>query len=138
MVADAEDQRSGLLHLNEATGPLFKIRDDPRVTAIGRLLRRTSIDELPQLWNVLRGDMSLVGPRPPLASEVSEYEEWHFDRLQVRPGLTGLGQVQGRSDLPFDETVRMDLFYVENWSVTYDLYLLLRTIPMILSARGAY
>ena len=82
--------------------------------------------------------MSLVGPRPPLASEVSEYEEWHFDRLQVRPGLTGLGQVQGRSDLPFDETVRMDLFYVENWSVTYDLYLLLRTIPMILSARGAY
>src|SRR5207244_2794976 len=88
MVEDAEDRKQDLIHLNEAVGPLFKIREDPRVTPLGRLLRRSSLDEVPQLWNVLRGDMSLVGPRPPLTSEVTEYEEWHFDRLEVRPGIT--------------------------------------------------
>jgi len=138
MVRDAEARKPSLTPLNEARGPLFKIRDDPRITPVGSWMRRWSIDELPQLWNVLKGDMSLVGPRPPLSSEVSEYEEWHFDRLEVRPGLTGLGQVRGRSDLTFDESVRLDLFYIENWSVSYDLYLVLKTIPVVLSREGAY
>src|SRR5262249_3124071 len=116
MVRDAEARRQEVDHLNEASGPLFKIRRDPRVTRVGRFLRRCSLDELPQLLNVVRGEMSLVGPRPPLRSEVSAYERWHFARLEVRPGMTGLGQVTGRSDRSFEDTVRLDVFYIENWS----------------------
>ena len=138
MVTGAELMLADLASCNEADGPLFKVRQDPRVTRIGRWLRRYSLDELPQLWNVLRGEMSLVGPRPPLPTEVELYEEWQLDRLEVRPGITGLWQVSGRSDLSFDEYVRLDLFYVENWSLAYDLFILVKTIPMLISTRGAY
>jgi exopolysaccharide biosynthesis polyprenyl glycosylphosphotransferase len=117
---------------------MFKLRDDPRVTAVGRILRRFSLDELPQLLNVVRGEMSLVGPRPPLPEEVTRYEDWQFDRLEVRPGITGLWQVSGRSDLTFDDCVRLDLFYIENWSLAYDLYILAKTLPVLVSQRGAY
>jgi lipopolysaccharide/colanic/teichoic acid biosynthesis glycosyltransferase len=138
MVQDADAKLDGLKHLNEATGPLFKLKKDPRITRVGRWLRAWSLDELPQLWNVLRGDMSLVGPRPPLPAEVAQYEDWHFDRLEVRPGMTGLWQVRGRSQLPFDDYVRLDLFYIENWSIGYDLYILAKTLPAILSHKGAF
>jgi exopolysaccharide biosynthesis polyprenyl glycosylphosphotransferase len=138
MVDGAELMLDQLASRNEADGPLFKIREDPRVTRVGRWLRRYSLDELPQLWNALRGEMSLVGPRPPLPREVEAYEEWQLDRLEVRPGITGLWQVSGRSELSFDEYVRLDLFYVENWSLTYDLFIILKTIPILLAARGAY
>jgi exopolysaccharide biosynthesis polyprenyl glycosylphosphotransferase len=138
MVTGAELMLTDLAGRNEADGPLFKVRDDPRVTRIGCWLRRYSLDELPQLWNVLRGEMSLVGPRPPLPREVEAYEEWQLDRLEVRPGITGLWQVSGRSDLSFDAYVRLDLFYIENWSLSYDLFILAKTIPKLLSARGAY
>jgi len=117
---------------------MFKLREDPRVTPVGRWLRRFSLDELPQLLNVLRGDMSLVGPRPPLPEEVTHYEDWQFDRLEVPPGITGLWQVSGRSDLSFDECVRLDLFYIENWSLAYDLYIIAKTMPVLMSRRGAY
>lgn len=122
---------------NDSDGPLFKSKLDPRVTGAGRVLRRWSLDELPQLLNVLRGDMSLVGPRPPLPEEVDRYEDWQRDRLEVRPGMTGLWQVRGRSDLSFDDYVRLDLFYIENWSLAYDFYLLAKTIPAVLLGRGA-
>ena len=138
MRVGAEDMLDDLRRLNEATGPLFKLRDDPRVTSVGRWLRKWSLDEVPQLLNVLRGDMSLVGPRPPLPEEVREYEDWQFDRLEVPPGITGLWQVSGRSELSFDEYVRLDLFYIENWSLAYDLFILAKTIPMILARKGAY
>jgi lipopolysaccharide/colanic/teichoic acid biosynthesis glycosyltransferase len=138
MVADADQQLALLVDRNEADGPLFKMRNDPRVTRVGRFLRKWSIDELPQLVNVLRGDMSLVGPRPALPSEVMQYHDWHRDRLEVRPGMTGLWQVKGRSQLAFDDAVRMDLFYIENWSITYDLYILFKTPHAVLSHRGAY
>jgi exopolysaccharide biosynthesis polyprenyl glycosylphosphotransferase len=137
MVVDAEERLAELRHRNEADGPLFKLRDDPRITRVGKVLRRMSIDELPQLLNVLGGDMSLVGPRPPLQSEVDAYEDWQRDRLEVRPGITGLWQVSGRSDLSFDEYVRLDLFYIENWSLAFDLYLIAKTIPAMVAARGA-
>jgi len=123
---------------NDADGPLFKLRDDPRVTRIGRFLRRSSLDELPQLWNVLRGEMSLVGPRPPLASEVAAYEQDVHRRLLVKPGLTGLWQVSGRSDLSWEDSVRLDLYYVENWSFTSDLRILWRTLRTLREQRGAY
>lgn len=138
MVVGAEGMLDDLRELNEADGPLFKLKDDPRVSRVGRWLRKWSLDELPQLVNVLRGDMSLVGPRPPLPEEVREYEDWQFDRLEVRPGITGLWQVSGRSNLSFDEYVRLDLFYIENWSPAYDLYIMAKTIPILLSRRGAY
>lgn len=138
MVVDAEERRDALLGLNQASGPLFKIDHDPRVTRVGRVLRRWSLDELPQLFNVLAGDMSLVGPRPPLPKEVAEYEEWHFDRLEVRPGMTGLWQVSGRAELTFDDYVRLDLFYIENWSLASDLFLLLKTVPAVFHGRGSY
>jgi exopolysaccharide biosynthesis polyprenyl glycosylphosphotransferase len=138
MVAGADQQLDELRARNEADGPLFKLRQDPRVTRVGSVLRRYSIDELPQLWNVLKGEMSLVGPRPPLADEVALYEEWQLDRLEVRPGITGLWQVSGRSELSFEDYVRLDLFYVENWSVAYDLFILSKTIPLLVSTRGAY
>ena len=138
MRAGAEDEKNDLAHLNEATGPLFKIRNDPRITPVGKFLRRTSLDELPQFWNVLNGDMSLVGPRPPLPNEVAQYEEWHKRRLDVSPGLTGLWQVSGRSELTFDEMVMLDLYYIENWSPWLDIWIMLKTIPALLTARGAY
>ena len=138
MMVGAEALLHTLRDKNEADGPLFKIRADPRITEIGRWLRRWSLDELPQLLNVLKGDMSLVGPRPPLPHEVKQYQDWHFERLEVRPGLTGLWQVSGRSDLPFDDGVRLDLFYIENWSLAYDMFILLKTVPAMLTSRGAY
>lgn len=138
MVTDADELRDTLAELNEATGPLFKVRNDPRQTRVGRFLRRYSLDELPQLYNVLRGEMSLVGPRPNLPYEVEQYQEWHKKRLSVSPGLTGLWQVSGRSDLTFDEMVLLDIYYVENWSLALDLHILLRSIPAVLKGRGAY
>jgi exopolysaccharide biosynthesis polyprenyl glycosylphosphotransferase len=138
MVAGADLMLESLRDRNEADGPLFKLREDPRVTRVGRLLRRYSLDELPQLVNVLKGEMSLVGPRPPLAGEVAHYDEGQLDRLEVRPGITGLWQVSGRSDLSFEDYVRLDLFYVENWSIAYDLFILSKTIPLLVSTRGAY
>jgi exopolysaccharide biosynthesis polyprenyl glycosylphosphotransferase len=138
MIRDAEARLPDLLARNEASGPLFKIRDDPRITRVGRVLRRYSIDELPQVLNVLKGDMSLVGPRPPLPNEVATYEEWHRGRLDVRPGITGLWQVRGRSELSFDDYVRLDLFYIENWSILYDLFIMGKTIPAVLLRKGAF
>lgn len=138
MHQDAERIVHELMAINEATGPLFKSRRDPRVTRVGRVLRRWSLDELPQLWNVLRGEMSLVGPRPPLPREVAQYEPYHRRRLSVAPGLTGLWQVSGRSELSFDEMVEMDIYYIENWSLGLDLRILLRTIPAVFRGRGAY
>ena len=129
MRVGADEMLQELRALNEADGPLFKLRDDPRVTRVGRWLRRWSLDELPQILNVIRGDMSLVGPRPPLPEEVREYEEWQFDRLEVPPGITGLWQISGRSDLSFEEYVRLDLFYIENWSLAYDFFIVAKTIP---------
>jgi exopolysaccharide biosynthesis polyprenyl glycosylphosphotransferase len=138
MVADAERLKSQLEQLNEADGPLFKIKDDPRLTRVGRFLRRTSLDELPQIFNVLKGEMSLVGPRPALPEEVAAYEPWHRKRLEALPGMTGLWQVSGRSNLGFDEMVMLDIYYVENWSPGLDLSILIRTIPKVLIGEGAY
>lgn len=138
MVAGAEAMQADLQGPGRSTGPLFKMREDSRVTGVGRFLRRWSLDELPQLLNVLSGTMSLVGPRPPLPAEVASYEPWHRDRLEVRPGITGLWQVSGRSELSFDDYVRLDLFYIENWSLAYDLYLLVKTVPAVVSGRGAF
>jgi lipopolysaccharide/colanic/teichoic acid biosynthesis glycosyltransferase len=138
MYIGADDRHLQMAEHNEATGPIFKMKADPRVTTVGRFLRRTSLDELPQLWNVLRGEMSLVGPRPPMPNEVLEYKDWHTGRLEVSPGMTGLWQVSGRSDLTFDEMVMLDLFYAENWSLGLDARILLRTVPTVLLGRGAY
>ena len=138
MVVGADAQRDDLEGHNEADGLLFKMRRDPRVTTVGRFLRRTSLDELPQLFNVVRGEMSLVGPRPALPEETTRYAEVQRGRLRVKPGLTGLWQVNGRHDLVFEDYMRYDLFYVENWSVTMDLYILAKTIPALLTARGSY
>ncbi|MCL4110587.1 UNVERIFIED_CONTAM: hypothetical protein GTU68_035561 [Idotea baltica] len=123
--------------LNEADGPLFKIKDDPRITRVGGILRRTSIDELPQLWNVVRGHMSLVGPRPALAIEADGWPIELFDRLEVPPGITGLWQVNGRSNASFADYARLDLYYVDNWTIGLDVAILARTIPALLG-RGAY
>jgi len=138
MTVDAEQQLDQLRDQNEAAGPLFKIRDDPRRTRVGRFIRRTSLDELPQFINVLRGDMSMVGPRPGLASEVAQYQDWHRKRLEVLPGLTGLWQVSGRSELTFDEMVMLDIYYAENWSLGMDLRIILRTVPQFIFGDGAY
>jgi lipopolysaccharide/colanic/teichoic acid biosynthesis glycosyltransferase len=126
------------LHRNEATGPVFKIRDDPRVTNVGRVLRRLSIDELPQLFNVVKGQMSLVGPRPALPEECAHYTEREMGRLLVKPGLTCRWQVSGRSDVTFDQWVDMDLEYIETWSLRQDFVLMLKTVPAVISGRGAY
>ncbi len=124
---------------NDGNGQrVFKITSDPRVTSIGKFLRRTSLDELPQFINVFRGEMTLVGPRPPLGYELSHYKDWHKKRLAVKPGLTGLWQVSGRSTVPFDEMVRLDLKYIENWSFLLDLNIILRTIPVMLFGLGGY
>jgi exopolysaccharide biosynthesis polyprenyl glycosylphosphotransferase len=134
----AEDEQEHLQAYNEADGPLFKMRDDPRRTRVGRWLRRPSLDELPQLYNVLRGEMSLVGPRPPLPHEVAQYEAWQMRRLEVAPGITGLWQVSGRSDLTFDEQCLLDIYYIENWSPFLDIKILLRTVPQVFTGDGAY
>ncbi len=138
MGLNAEAERDALLDLNECTGPIFKIREDPRLTPVGRFMRRASIDELPQLWNVLRGEMSLVGPRPPIPSEVETYSDWESQRLYVKPGITCIWQVSGRSELDFETWVGMDIEYIEGWSLWFDLELLAKTIPAVLSGRGAY
>ncbi len=137
MVVDAEEQLADLQDLNEADGPMFKIADDPRVTRVGRFLRATSLDELPQLWNVLRGDMSLVGPRPALPHETEEWDALLTQRLRVTPGITGMWQVSGRSDTSFEDYTRLDLYYVDNWSLTTDLAILAKTVPVVLLRRGA-
>jgi lipopolysaccharide/colanic/teichoic acid biosynthesis glycosyltransferase len=137
MVNDAEQQQEKLMALNEQQGPVFKIRNDPRIAPLGQLLRTTSIDELPQLWNVLKGEMSLVGPRPPLDMEVQQYQAWERQRLDVTPGLTCTWQVQGRSKIAFTEWMRMDIRYVRSRSVLQDIGLLLRTVPAVLFRRGA-
>jgi exopolysaccharide biosynthesis polyprenyl glycosylphosphotransferase len=138
MCIDADQQLDDLREHNEASGPLFKMKADPRITRIGRLLRRYSLDELPQLLNVLVGDMSLVGPRPPIPSEVTEYEDWQLGRLRAVPGLTGLWQVSGRSEVAFHDMVRLDLHYIRNWSLALDFEILMRTIPAVFTTRGAY
>jgi exopolysaccharide biosynthesis polyprenyl glycosylphosphotransferase len=138
MVVDADKRRLALVGRNEGAGPLFKMRSDPRVTRVGRWLRRLSIDELPQLINVIRGEMSLVGPRPPLRSEVATYSGDVYRRLLVKPGLTGLWQVSGRSDLSWEDSVRLDLFYVENWSLLQDLLIVWRTVGAVCRSAGAY
>jgi len=138
MIDGAEDHRASLSHLNEMTGPVFKIARDPRITRIGAVLRKTSLDELPQLWNVLRGEMSLVGPRPPLPEEVARYDARQFQRLGVVPGITGLWQVSGRSCInDFETWLELDLAYVRRWSLWLDFRILAKTIVVVISARGA-
>jgi exopolysaccharide biosynthesis polyprenyl glycosylphosphotransferase len=137
MFTDAEQRQADISHLNEHDGVLFKVRNDPRVTPLGRLLRKYSLDELPQLFNVLKGEMSLVGPRPPLATEVAQYQGHAHRRLLVRPGITGLWQVSGRSDLSWEDILRLDLQYIENWSLGLDVSIL-RTAGAVLAGRGAY
>jgi exopolysaccharide biosynthesis polyprenyl glycosylphosphotransferase len=137
MHLDAEAQLAGLKALNEASGPVFKMRNDPRVTRIGRFIRRTSFDEFPQFWNVLRGEMSVVGPRPPIPDEVRQYQRWQRRRLSVRPGITCTWQISGRSDISFERWMKLDLEYIDNWSLLGDLQIFAKTIPAVLSARGA-
>lgn len=138
MVTNADDLRDIVVEASGVDSRLFKDRNDPRITRPGAWLRRFSIDEMPQIWNVFRGDMSFVGPRPPLPREVAEYQSWHQQRLLVRPGMTGLWQVSGRSDLSFDQMVRLDLYYAENWTPWLDVKIILRTIPAVVFGRGAY
>lgn len=139
MVVDAEQRKAELEHLNEVKGPAFKIARDPRITKLGAILRRTSLDELPQLLNVLRGDMSLVGPRPPLPSEVERYDMRQAQRLAVIPGLTGLWQVSGRSSVQdFDQWLELDLQYARHWSFSLDVRILLKTVVVVLLGRGAH
>ena len=138
MVAGAAERQPELEAANEAAGPLFKIRDDPRLTRVGAFLRRFSIDEVPQVLNVLRGEMSLVGPRPLPLRDYAQLEEWHRKRYLVLPGMTGLWQISGRSDLSFDDLVRLDFYYLDNWSIWLDISILLKTLPAVLARRGAY
>ncbi len=138
MYIDAEQRKQALMEQNEADGPVFKMKKDPRITRVGRFIRKTSIDELPQLINVLRGNMSLVGPRPPLPRETEQYEYYQRKRLDTTPGITGLQQVSGRSDLNFDRWVSLDIEYIEKQSFWMDIKILLKTIPAVLTGRGAY
>ena len=138
MVVGADEMLPELADFNEMDGPIFKIKKDPRVTRVGRFLRKFSLDEFPQLINVIKGDMALVGPRPPIPAEVEEYERWQMKRLTVPQGVTGLWQVSGRNLLTFEEMVRLDIYYIENWSLWLDLKVLLKTIPVVLFMRGAY
>jgi len=137
MVENAEALRPQLAHLNVMDGPVFKAPRDPRVTRVGRFLRRFSLDEVPQLWNVLKGDMSLVGPRPPLPEEVAHYEPWQRRRLAMKPGLTCLWQISGRTELSFAQWMALDLAYIDSWSLALDLKILVKTIPAVLRGRGA-
>ncbi|MGH9440956.1 MAG: sugar transferase, partial [Thermoanaerobaculia bacterium] len=138
MVSGAEDRLSEIAHLNEMSGPVFKATNDPRLTPVGKFLRRFSIDELPQLWNVLKGDMSLVGPRPPLPDEVSRYEPWQRRRLSMKPGLTCLWQISGRNEIPdFERWMALDLKYIDTWTPLLDFKILVLTVPAVLAGRGA-
>jgi exopolysaccharide biosynthesis polyprenyl glycosylphosphotransferase len=138
MVVDAEAQLKSLMDKNEMSGPVFKIKEDPRITPLGKFLRKWSLDELPQLWNILQGSMSLVGPRPPIPREVNEYDYWQRRRLSMRPGLTGLWQVSGRNNISnFDEWVKLDLRYMDNWSLKEDVKILMRTVPAVFKTTGA-
>jgi lipopolysaccharide/colanic/teichoic acid biosynthesis glycosyltransferase len=139
MVRDADGLKPRLLGLNEMSGPVFKIREDPRITRLGRVLRRFSLDELPQFWSVLKGDMSLVGPRPPLVKEYDQFSEWQKQKLSVIPGITCLWQVSGRNEITdFDDWVRMDLQYIQQWSLGEDFKIMLRTVGAVFRRRGAY
>jgi exopolysaccharide biosynthesis polyprenyl glycosylphosphotransferase len=138
MRQDAEAELEKLRNQNEALGPMFKIRDDPRRTRVGVFIRKTSLDELPQLINILRGEMSLIGPRPALLTEVAQYQDWQRRRLEAQPGLSGLWQVSGRSDLSFDEMAMLDIYYAENWSLGMDLRIFLHTVPQFVFGDGAY
>ena len=136
MYENADELRNELRHLNEAGGGLFKIADDPRITRLGKVLRSLSLDEVPQLWNVLRGEMSLVGPRPLVTEEDRLIQGWHRQRLSLTPGMTGYWQVLGSARLPLDEMVKLDYAYVQNWSAWHDVQLLLRTISFVVQRRG--
>jgi exopolysaccharide biosynthesis polyprenyl glycosylphosphotransferase len=138
MYKDAEKRQKELEHLNEVSGPVFKMKNDPRITPFGRFVRKSSLDELPQLINVLKGEMSLVGPRPPTPQEVENYTQRELRRLEVTPGITCIWQVSGRSEIPFDKWVDMDIEYIDNQSLWLDFKILLKTIPAVLSGRGAY
>jgi exopolysaccharide biosynthesis polyprenyl glycosylphosphotransferase len=138
MVDGAEKMRADLEHLNEADGPVFKIADDPRVTVVGKWLRRLSLDELPQLWNILKGEMSFIGPRPPRPEEVEKYESWQRRRLRMRPGMTCLWALEGRSRLSFDRWMQLDLSYIDDWSLWLDAKIFFKTIPHVLFGRGAW
>ena len=138
MYRDAEERKAALADRNEMSGPVFKIKHDPRITPVGKWIRRFSIDELPQLWNVLRGDMSLVGPRPPIPEEVRKYERWQRRRLSMKPGITCLWQVSGRNGIDFEDWMKLDLAYIDTWSLRLDAIILLRTVPVVLTARGAH
>jgi lipopolysaccharide/colanic/teichoic acid biosynthesis glycosyltransferase len=137
MRPDADSLKAALQPFNEMDGPAFKMTNDPRVFPLGGFLRRTSLDELPQLWNILHGDMSFVGPRPSVVEEVAQYEPWQRRRLSMKPGLTCLWQVSGRNELTFDEWMRLDLEYIDNWSLWLDLKIALKTVPAVLLGRGA-
>jgi exopolysaccharide biosynthesis polyprenyl glycosylphosphotransferase len=138
MVQNADSLKASLADTNEASGPVFKMRNDPRVTRIGKFLRKFSLDELPQLWNILRGDMSIVGPRPPLPTEVAQYQPWQLRRLSVPQGLTCIWQVSGRSTVGFDDWVRLDLRYIDSWSLLLDLKIIAQTFFVVLRGVGAY
>jgi exopolysaccharide biosynthesis polyprenyl glycosylphosphotransferase len=138
MAADAEAKRAELEHLSEGPGLLFKLKEDPRVTRTGRWLRRYSLDEVPQFWNVLKGEMSLVGPRPALPAEAEQYDDWVRNRLRVKPGMTGLWQVSGRTETSFSDYIRFDLFYIQNWSLALDLWIMWRTLRAVMTAEGAH
>jgi lipopolysaccharide/colanic/teichoic acid biosynthesis glycosyltransferase len=138
MVEGAEGRRAELEPLSEGPGLLFKLKEDPRVTRVGRWLRRYSLDELPQLWNVLKGEMSLVGPRPALPAEVEQYDDWVANRLKIKPGMTGLWQVSGRTETSFSDYIRYDLFYIQNWSLSLDLWVLWRTLRAVMEGEGAH
>jgi lipopolysaccharide/colanic/teichoic acid biosynthesis glycosyltransferase len=138
MIPDADKLHQELVKTHELDPRHPKLKDDPRVTRVGRIIRRLSLDELPNIVNVLTGHMSLVGPRPPTPDEVSLYEPWHMQRLQVKPGMTGLWQVSGRSEVPFDEMCLLDIYYIENWSMQLDAQILMMTIPRVLLRQGAY
>jgi lipopolysaccharide/colanic/teichoic acid biosynthesis glycosyltransferase len=137
MVRDADKRRAEIMHMNERDGVLFKVANDPRITRVGRFLRKYSLDELPQFFNVLLGDMSVVGPRPPLAGEVHRYDLSHLRRLDVTPGITGLWQVQARQDPSFDSYVSLDVSYIDNWSVWLDFKIILRTIAVVFQGTGS-
>jgi lipopolysaccharide/colanic/teichoic acid biosynthesis glycosyltransferase len=138
MVHQAHERRDQLIELNEQDGPIFKIRSDPRITRVGQFLRRSSLDEIPQIFNVIRGNMSIVGPRPPLLSEVSGYQPWHMKRLSVKPGITCLWQISGRSQIGFDEWMRLDMEYLKTRSIRTDLLIFIKTIPAVIARKGAY
>ena len=138
MVKNADKMLYKFQDKNEMDGPVFKIKNDPRRTRVGRFMRRFSLDELPQFWNVFKGDMSLVGPRPPVPEEVEKYEDWQLKRLNIKPGLACLWQIQGRNGISFKEWMRLDIWYIDNWSAWLDFKILFMTIPSILKGRGAY